>query len=315
MGRTLIYYDENNPKGSVGLLEAADLMNQGDEHKRYAICFDPETKDHGYFDYWLRIEDERIKSYDVVNMTNCIEELHNSYRFDCILIPATPLGRMLAPRLAMRLGVGLVADVTAIGRYNGQVKLIRPAFDGKMMAGIVSAPPLMATIRPNVFQYTPRRLGETTVIAFQPQNIQQTSLTRLETKTGGPLQDICDSKVLVSGGGGVGGSFWEIAPLANALGGMVSASRRIVDSGIATRAIQVGQSGKIVSPKLYIALGIYGSLQHIEGLKNVEYIISVNTNKNAPICSLSDIIVEGDAIEFVKKLVERIKRETPQNQI
>ena len=103
--------------------------------------------------------------------------------------------------------------------------------------------------------------------------------------------------------------FHRLDELALELNAQVSASRRIIDSGIATRKIQVGQSGNTVSPKLYIALGIYGSLQHIEGLKNVENIISVNIDKDAPICSLSDIVVEGDAVEFIEKLVEKIRRE------
>jgi len=96
--------------------------------------------------------------------------------------------------------------------------------------------------------------------------------------------------------------------LATLLHGEVSASRAIVDKGIVSRAIQVGQSGKTVSPSLYIALGIHGAIQHIEGLKDVDFIISVNTNKNAPICSISDIVVEGDALTFIHRLVEKIER-------
>jgi len=112
--------------------------------------------------------------------------------------------------------------------------------------------------------------------------------------------------VLVSGGGGVIGQFHHLERLACKLGGQVSASRKIVDHGIAPRSIQVGQSGKRVSPKLYIALGINGAVQHVEGLKQVGSIISVNLDRNAPICSLSDIVVEGDAVTFIEKLVKMI---------
>jgi electron transfer flavoprotein alpha subunit len=94
--------------------------------------------------------------------------------------------------------------------------------------------------------------------------------------------------------------------LAETLGGTVSASRKLVDQGIAPRNIQVGQSGKIVSPKLYIALGINGAIQHVEGLRDIETIISVNTSAKAPICSLSDIVVEGDAKDFIEKLLLKI---------
>nr|MDA3941003.1 FAD-binding protein [Spirochaetia bacterium] len=113
--------------------------------------------------------------------------------------------------------------------------------------------------------------------------------------------------VLISGGGGITGGIPQLYSLAEELNGKVSASRRIVDQGLAPRNIQVGHSGKTVSPRLYMALGINGAMQHVEGLRNVESIISVNTARNAPICSLSDIVVEGDAREFVESLTTRIK--------
>jgi len=113
---------------------------------------------------------------------------------------------------------------------------------------------------------------------------------------------------LISGGGGVLEHFDRLQDLSEAMHAQVSASRRLVDSGVASRRIQVGQSGKTVSPRLYIALGIDGSLQHMEGLKNVEHLIAVNTNKDAPICSLADVVIAGDAVEFIDRLLERIER-------
>jgi electron transfer flavoprotein alpha subunit len=309
MIKTLIYFDANL-KSTIDLLEVVNQIFKDIINETYAISINESYAGvNGEFDYWINVKDETIKSQDIINITNCIEELNLIYDFDCILIPATYIGRMLAPRLAMRLQVGLIADVTSINHFEGKVGLVRPAFDGKILAGIVSKnnKPLMASIQENVFTYIPTLKKTTKEIDFKPEKTQISGVTLLETREKETSQDIRDSEVLVSGGGGVGEQFEQIKPLAIELNGMVSASRRIVDSGIATRNIQVGQSGKIVSPKLYIALGIYGSLQHIEGLKNVEYIISVNVNKNAPICSLSDIVVEGDAVEFVEKLVSRIK--------
>lgn len=113
----------------------------------------------------------------------------------------------------------------------------------------------------------------------------------------------CSSRV----GGGTARSFHKLESLADVLDGQVSASRKIIDKGIVSRSVQVGQSGKTVRPKLYMALGISGAIQHVEGLKNVENIIAVNTNRSAPICSLSDIVVEGDASEFIDKMVQRIR--------
>jgi electron transfer flavoprotein alpha subunit len=286
-------------------------MYKDSEYETYAICFSNNNEAiYGKFDYLISVQDENIKNYDIPNITNCIEQLHNIYDFDSILIPATYLGRMLAPRLAMRLRVGLVADVTAIEHNNGVIEMIRPAFSGKLLAAIVNknCKTIMMSVRPNVFVNVINGSRKTQTIYFKPTNVKPCKLRLLEKREKEKAKDIRESEVLVSGGGGVIGDFEHLYLLANELNAMVSASRKIVDNGIATRSIQVGQSGKTVNPKLYIALGIYGSLQHIEGLKNVESIISVNINKDAPICSLSDIVVEGDAIEFIDKLLKKINK-------
>lgn len=312
MNKSLIYFDEEDFQNSMDLLEVVNQIYKGSEYETYAVCFNGDNEIvKGQFDYLISIQDERIKNYDMLNITNSIEELHHTFDFDSILVPATHLGRMLAPRLAMRLRVGLVADVTSINHNGGIVEMVRPAYSGKILAGIVNknCKPIMMSVRPNVFTNTSDYSKETKKLNFKPTLVQPSKIKLLETREKEKAGDIRESEVLVSGGGGVINNFGQLNSLAHELDAMVSASRSIVDKGIATRSIQVGQSGKTVSPKLYIALGIYGSLQHIEGLKNVENIISVNINKDAPICSLSDIVVEGDAIEFIDKLLEKIKKE------
>lgn len=310
MKKSLIFMDEEDVDSSVDLLEAVGQIYRDEGYETYAFCVNqPVDAVKCYFDFVLSVQDDRLQSYDMVNLTNCLEELHMAYGFDSILIPATYLGRMLAPRLAMRLGVGLVADVTGIGFNDGALEMVRPAFSGKLFAGVTNRNrrPVMMSVRPNVFTYSSKPSKEAEIIPFEPATLQPGKIKLLEVKSKERAKDIRESEVLVSGGGGAAGHFDQLYQLADELGGMVSASRRVVDSGIAERSIQVGQSGKTVSPKLYIALGIYGSLQHMEGLKNVENIISVNTNRNAPICSLSDIIVEGDSKEFIEKLLAKIK--------
>ena len=264
----------------------------------------------GELDYVIHIEEGRLEPHDIINMTNCIEELQQQHVFDAILIPATTLGRMLAPRAAMRLHVGLVADVTAIRRRNAEVQMVRPAFSGRMLAGIVNLGrvPVMMTVRRNVFSRAKRRSKRAEILKHAPRNLESPGLRLVERRVKSEARHVRESEVLVSGGGGVLRSFDQLESLARALGGMVSASRKVVDSGKAPRHIQVGQSGNTVSPRLYLALGISGSIQHVVGLKNAEYIIAVNSNKQAPICSLSDIVVEGDAREFISRMVGRIER-------
>lgn len=312
MEKCLILIDLEHTKNAIELLEVAKQMYDRTPYESYALCIGtiPESV-VGPFNHIVHVSDDTVDWFNARIVTNIMEALHQVHDFSSILIPATQLGRMVAPRLAMRLHVGLVADVTAIEHVDGSLQMVRPAFSGKIMACIsnMGKKPVMMSVRQNVFSYEGTMDKNTVIESYKPFCAVQGGIKRLGKEEKPKSKDIRDSDVLVSGGGGVKRHFQRLSELADLLDGEVSASRQIVDSGIASRRIQVGQSGKTVSPKLYLALGIYGSLQHIEGLKNVKHIISVNTNKDAPICSLSDIVVEGDAVEFIEKLVEKIRKE------
>lgn len=312
MEKCLILIDLEHTKNAIELLEVARQVYDQTPYESYALCIGttPESA-IGAFDHIIQVSDDGIDWFNARIVTNIMEALHNEHDFSSILIPATQLGRMVAPRLAMRLHVGLVADVTAIEHVDGTLQMVRPAFSGKIMACIsnMGKRPVMMSVRQNVFAYDGDMTKKTMIETYMPTCALEGGIKRLGKEEKTKSKDIRDSDVLVSGGGGVKKHFHRLSELAELLEGEVSASRQVVDSGIANRSIQVGQSGKTVSPNLYLALGIYGSLQHIEGLKNVKHIISVNTNKDAPICSLSDIVVEGDAVEFIEKIVEKIKKE------
>lgn len=274
---------------------AEDAGTRGHEHRG------------GVFDYEIR--PDAIGRYDVLAATDCVAALHREHRFDAILVPATPFGRMLAPRVAMRLHVGLVADVTGIRRRGDEIEMVRPAFSGKMMAHVVKVGdgPVMMTIRPRTFASEDRPRKNTEILPYSAPGGSRPGPRLIERRPHPDARDIRESDVLVSGGGGVRRSFDQLKALADALGGLVSASRKVVDSGVAGRHVQVGQSGRTVSPELYIAIGISGSIQHVVGLRNARHVIAVNLDPNAPICALSDIVVEGDAHEFVPRLVARIQ--------
>ena len=311
MKKCLIFLEKEYEKFCVDLLKTAEEM-YGKDYKSIALSINADTSvAETKFDEIISIKNETISDYDVTCAVGIIEELHKEYQFDSILITATHLGRMLAPSLAMRLGTGLVADITQIGHHKDQIEMIRPAFSGKILAGIIntSGGTIMMSVRPGVFLYEENPEKNTIIREYEPGKLEQTGIKRVSRKVKPESKDIRESDVLVSGGGGILRDFDVIDGLAERLGGMKAASRRVVDGGKADRNIQVGQSGKIVHPKLYIALGIYGALQHVAGLNRVEHIIAVNTNKNAPMCSLADIVVEGDAKTFVDRLVERIDRE------
>ncbi len=310
MKKCLIFLEKQYEKFSVDLLKTAEEM-YGNSFLSYAVSFGAQFDvAAGKVDEIITVSDEKIQDFDVRGMADVIEKLQQQYEFDSILILATHFGRMLAPTLAMRLRTGLVADVTKIGHYGDKIEMIRPAFSGKILAGIINTgnSPIMMSVRPGVFLYEEEPDKSTIVHSFEVTFTKSSTMKRISRKEKPITKDIRESDVLIAGGGGILRDFDLIDGLAKQLNGMKAASRRVVDSGKADRSIQVGQSGKIVHPKLYIALGIYGALQHVAGLNRVEHIIAVNTNKNAPMCSLADITVEGDARTFVMNLMERIDR-------
>lgn len=307
MKKILIYLDGNRTQES-SLLGASERMVDNHEHHITAVGAKENLPSANSAYDEVIILDDTIQVYDTFQLTQLLETLHHQHQYDIILFPASPLGRILAPRLAIALHTGLVADVTDIVVSNDVIEMVRPAYSGKLMAQIIatSEGPLMMTVRSGVFTSKRSEL-KATQYTLTNYTTQSSGISLIETQAKPTTKDIRDSKVLISGGGGVLEHFDHLHELASVLNAQVSASRRVVDSGVVQRKIQVGQSGKTVSPKLYIALGISGSVQHIEGLKNVETIIAVNTNKHAPICSLATLVVEGDAVAFIEKLLNKIK--------
>lgn len=310
MKKILVYLDGNHPN-DLSLLGACELMVEDQAFEITAIGTQdnvPNTK--SVYDHVLIIDNCNVKAYDTLNLTELLKEVHFQQHYDIILFSASPIGRILAPRLAIALHTGLVADVTDIKVHQGVIEMIRPAYSGKLMAQIVSIGegPIMMSVRPGVFQSNQTQIKSTTITHLKDYQPKPSGIRLIETHAKAKTEDIRDSDILISGGAGIIDNFNRLQDLASALNAQVSASRKVVDSGTVKRKIQVGQSGKTVSPKLYIALGISGSVQHIEGLKNVETIIAVNTDKLAPICSLAQLVVEGDALEFIEKLLHKIEQ-------
>ncbi len=315
MKRVLVYIDEDAVEDSIDLLEVGRLMYGTQGFCSYALAAGVRYGEAGnLFDHVFRVKNGTLPNYDTAALARCIEFLHRAYCFDAIIIPATHCGRMIAPRAAMRLHAGLVADVTGIGTDGDEVLMVRPAFSGRMLATVVcrGGGPVMMSARPKAFTYGEPVLKSAEFIDIDAQDMKTPGIRLIERREKSEDRDIRTSEVLISGGGGVIRDFHLLERLAEALHGMVAASRKVVDMGKAPRAIQVGQSGKIVSPRLYIALGISGSAQHVAGIRNAEYIISVNTNRQAPICSMSDIVVEGDSRAFVEGLLNRIEASNTQ---
>ncbi|MEX6585817.1 electron transfer flavoprotein subunit alpha/FixB family protein [Paraclostridium bifermentans] len=309
MYKIMIYLENDYMDECLDLIGAANIISsKKQECEIYGVGLNiNKEKCKDKLDYLISINDE-ILEYDIMSISNCIKDITKKYEFDAILINANDTGRMIAPRIAMALKTGIVADVTELEIENDELIMIRPAFDGKIMAGITceKGKVIISSIRPGIFKSSDLNLKNTKTINYSSEKKETQKLKLISSTKKSQSEDIRESEFLISFGGGVKSDFEKIYKLASLCGAKVSASRRAVDNRYAKRSIQVGQSGKVVSPKVYIALGIYGAIQHIEGLKDVDTIISVNIDSKSAICSLSDIVVHGDAIEFVEKLTQKI---------
>ena len=253
--------------------------------------------------------------------TAALEKLVGKYEPSILLLGATAFGRSLAPRLAARLETGLTADCTGleIDPETGLLRQTRPAFGGNLMATIVCPEhkPQMATVRPKVFQ---RIGGQDTSSSLRPPSrqgegnkvIRETFVTAercfefLERVPAAEETDIGAADVLISVGQGIGGAenIAMAEELARKMGGTVSSSRPLVDSGVMPYARQVGQTGKTVAPKLYLALGISGAIQHMAGVA-AKTIVAVNTDPDAPIFGCADFAVRCDCGEFLRAMLDK----------
>jgi electron transfer flavoprotein alpha subunit len=230
-----------------------------------------------------------------------------------VLVPGTIQGRDLAPRAAARMETGCLSDLVEVELDgDGALRGRRPVYSGKAYArvAIPKARPAFATLRPNVFPVV--KGGDAAeVVAIEPglgADDVKVRVTRVDQPEDQEL-DVAEASIIVSGGRGLKGPehFSLIRDLAEALGGAVGASRAVVDAGWIPHAHQVGQTGKVVSPNLYIACGISGAIQHLAGMSSSKVIVAVNKDPEAPIFKIADYGIVGDAFEVLPKLTEAVR--------
>ncbi|MCD6236073.1 MAG: electron transfer flavoprotein subunit alpha/FixB family protein [Thaumarchaeota archaeon] len=257
-------------------------------------------------------EHEALRELNVITYKNLLTELAKEIKPEVFLIGATPWGRSLAPRIAAALNTGLTADCTDLQvDEKGRLIQVRPAFTGNLLAYIETvSKPIMATVRYRVMkpaERDPSRRGE--VIVRRPENLDAGGV-RFLGKVAEREVNLPDAEIIVAGGRGLKRKedLKLLEELAELLGGVVGASRPLVDEGWISKDHQVGFSGNTVKPRLYIACGISGSPQHLAGMRNSGLIIAVNTDPSAPIFRHADYGVVADLYEFIPKLI-RILRE------
>ena len=230
---------------------------------------------------------------------------------DYIVISNTSLGKDLAPRIAVGLEAGCLMDCTKLDTSSGGLIATRPIYAGKALIDIkCNTVKKVITIRPNVFKAqkvdNPASVNVTVKEITSP-NLK-TRVTEFK-KSEGKL-DVAEADIIVSGGRGMKApeNFHLVEELADSLGAAVGASRAVVDAGWRPHREQVGQTGKTVSPNLYVACGISGAVQHLAGMSSSKYIVAINKDKDAPIFTVADYGIAGDALEVIPVLIEEIKK-------
>ena len=275
------------------------------------------------------VDDPELKEYRTEPYAHALASVIEKYKPEIFLVGATAIGRDLGPRVSARVHTGLTADCTVleIGDFplnplpnqeqkHNQLLMTRPAFGGNTIATIAcpNTRPQMATVRPGVMQKREKVEGAKAVVeefnpGFTPNN-QYVEILKV-VKAVNDVADIMDAKILVSGGRGVGSAenFKLLEDLAEVLGGTVSCSRAVVDSGWKPRDLQVGQTGKTVRPNVYFAIGISGAIQHVAGMEESDIIIAINKDETAPIFDVADYGIVGDLNKILPALTEKLKAE------
>jgi electron transfer flavoprotein alpha subunit len=256
----------------------------------------------------LVVDDPALADYTTDAYTNVIAGLAQSVDPAVIILGASAQGKDLSARLAARLDAGLAMDCTAIKIESGNLTFTRPMFGGKIFAEVqIDSPLQMVAIRPNVMDITETaKPCATEKVAAQVGEVK-TTVAEKSMDTGDKVE-LTEADVVVSGGRGTGGNFEAIDQLAAALGGAVGASRSAVDEGWRPHSDQVGQTGKVVSPGLYIACGISGAIQHLAGMSTSKYIVAINKDAEAPIFSKADLGIVGDLFEMVPAIAAEMKK-------
>ncbi|MBD1383607.1 electron transfer flavoprotein subunit alpha/FixB family protein [Metabacillus arenae] len=256
------------------------------------------------------IEDETLTVYTTDGYTQALCQLIEEIQADIVIMGHTSIGKDLAPRVAARFDAGLVSDCTAVSVEEGEVVFTRPIYSGKAFEKkVFNQGKVFATLRANNFETTEKDV-QSEIISYHPViKDLRTVIKDIVRKTAGGV-DLSEAKVIVSGGRGVKSKegFKPLQELADVLGGAVGASRGACDSEYCDYSLQIGQTGKVVTPDLYIACGISGAIQHLAGMSNSKIIVAINKDPDAPIFQVADYGIVGDLFEVVPLLSEEFKK-------
>ncbi len=258
----------------------------------------------------FQLKNTDLQNYSTSAYTQTLSNFIDETGADIIFFGNTALGKDLAPHVAVKINAGLGMDCTHLEISGGEIIATRPVYAGKALVDIkLNGEKRVFTLRPNVFNPGEPSNESAEVEAKEIPEVNLSSKV-IETKKSEGKLDVAEASIIVSGGRGMKGPehFHLVEELADLLGAAVGASRAVVDAGWRPHSEQVGQTGKTVSPNLYIALGISGAIQHLAGMRSSKYIVAVNKDPDAPIFGVADYGITGDVFEVVPAMIEEIKK-------
>ena len=256
----------------------------------------------------LVADDPVLAEYTTDAYTNVLSNIIKPLDPELIIIGASTQGKDLAARLSARLDAGMAMECVAIRLENSGLVFTRPMFGGKVLADVeIEGTPKIAAVRPNVMSIAESPKAASVEKADVQAGDVATSVIETKAEAGDKVE-LTEADIIVSGGRGTGGDYAVIEELAALFGGAVGASRSAVDEGWRPHSDQVGQTGKVVSPNLYVACGISGAIQHLAGMSTSKYIVAINKDPEAPIFSKADFGVAGDLFEVVPEIIEEVKK-------
>jgi len=259
------------------------------------------------------LKNAAFSAFNTEIYTDALVKLIGELSPTAVLFGATILGKDLAPRVAAALNVGIAPDCTELSAADGKLVAQRPVYAGKALTDVVvESSPQVISVRPNVLGLVDATDGVAELDA-KDVDVIEPKAKLLEVAGGESARpDVTEADRIVSGGRGMKSEeefFKQLEPLADVLDAAIGASRAAVDSGFAPQALQVGQTGKVVNPTLYMTFGISGAIQHLAGMRNSKYIVAVNKDPEAPIFNLADFGIVDDLFKIIPVLTEELKKE------
>jgi electron transfer flavoprotein alpha subunit len=300
---------------SFEAIKAANILSDGGEV--VALLFQDQISDDlaNELIYYgaqqvVKVQHPLLKTYTTDAYQQALLQTIDYIKPDVFIMGHTALGKDLTPRIAANLQAGLVSDVIHIENIDNEIVFTRPIYSGKAFEKKTVQGRTLATIRPNNIGSNEKDSTKTGTITKQSVEIKnvRTSIKEVVTKVASGV-DLSEAKVIVSGGRGVKGAdgFRLLEELASLLGGAVGASRGACDAGYCDYSLQIGQTGKVVTPDLYFAIGISGAIQHLAGMSNSKTIVAINKDPDAPIFEVCDYGIVGDLFEVVPALIDELK--------